>query len=252
VRRSLLAALLLAGLFGCSRAPVTPAGVQVEDVTLPTAEGPAHAVEYALEGPRPAILVLHGDYGLDGVRRHAERLANDGYRVLAVDLYDGKTAKTIEEAHELSQGIPEEKVKAYLKAAVDRLAEHSDGRVGVIGWDMGGGYALNVAIDDPRVTACVMCYGQLTTDPEALRKMKASVLGVFAGDDPGNSPETRRAFADAMKQAGCDLAGMKVYDDCGGGFMTPGPDRDAGPGDAKAAEAGWEAIDAFFAQRLKE
>jgi carboxymethylenebutenolidase len=250
--RALLLALVLAALAGCSRAPGPPA-VRAEDVTLPTAEGDARAVEYApVGGPHPAVLVLHGDYGPEGVRRHAQKLADDGYLVLAIDLYDGDVAKDVEKAHILSRAIPDEKVKAYLKAAVDRLARRSDGRIGVIGWDTGGGYALDLAIDDPRVSACVTCYGRLRTEAGSLRPMKASVLGVFAENDAGNPQETRRDFQDAMKAAGKDLAGMLVLDGCGGGFMTPGPDREAGPNDARAAQDAWAAIDAFLRKRLRQ
>jgi len=254
MRRSLVLPLMLAALAGCSRAPGPPAAVRAEDVTLPTAEGDARAVEFApVGGPLPAVLVLHGDYGLDDVvRRHARKLADDGYLVLAIDLYDGDVAKDVENAHVLSRALPDEKVKAYLEAAVDRLAECSDGRIGVIGWDTGGGYALDLAIDDPRVIACVTCYGRLRTEAESLRPMKASVLGVFAENDAGNPPETRRDFEEAMKGAGKDLAGMLVLDGCGGGFMTPGPDREAGPDDERAAQDAWDAIDAFLHKRLRK
>ncbi len=41
-------------------------------------------------------------------------------------------------------------------------------RIGSIGWSMGGGYSLDVALQEPTLAADVIHYGHLATDPEAL------------------------------------------------------------------------------------
>jgi carboxymethylenebutenolidase len=252
VKRVLCLALVIVCLSGCrTQVPAPPAEVRADDVSLTFRDGEARAVLLTPPQVRGAVLVLHGDYGLDDhVRKYARKLADDGYLVLAPDLYDGKVAKDVEEAHVLSRALPDERVKAALQAAVDRLASGRAERVGVVGWDLGGGYALDLAIDDPRVAACVTCYGTLRTDPQQLRKMKASVLGVFGGKDEGITPEIRRDFAAAMKEAGRDLAGLHVYDECDGGFMTPGPDRKTLPADEAAAEAAWGRVAVFLREKL--
>ena len=43
-------------------------------------------------------------------------------------------------------------------------------RIGVIGWCMGGGYSLDVALQEPTLAATVINYGHLATDPDALKK----------------------------------------------------------------------------------
>src|SRR5262249_57911795 len=132
--------------------------------------------------------------------------------------------RDIEEAHIRERGLPENRVLADLRAAVDQLTAAADvrkDRVGVLGWDMGGGYALDAALRDGRLAAVVVCYGRLTTDPAALAALKAPVLGIFAGKDEGITPETLRQFRAAMKKAGKRLAGVHVYPECGNGFLDP-------------------------------
>ena len=53
-------------------------------------------------------------------------------------------------------------------------------RIGSIGWCMGGGYALDVALQEPTLAAAVINYGHLATDPEALKKINAPILGLSA------------------------------------------------------------------------
>src|SRR5262245_35251585 len=54
--------------------------------------------------PFPAVVLVHGDYGLDGaVRQHTERLAAEGYVCLAVDLYRGEKIDKLIDAHILDR-----------------------------------------------------------------------------------------------------------------------------------------------------
>jgi dienelactone hydrolase len=114
--------------------------------------------------------------------------------------------------------------------------------MGVIGWDSGGGNALDFAIAEPRIRALVVCDGRLTTDAEMLKPMKAAVLGIYAGKNVGITKETRDAFRAAMKKAGKELAGMHVYEDCDLGFLSDGKNADA------VADAERKIADFFAAQ----
>ena len=97
------------------------------------------------KGPYPAVVMLHGDFGLnEWTRKQAHRLAEKGYLVLAVDLYDGELPQTVEEPHILERGLDERRVLTNLKAAVDFLQQLSTARkgpIGIIGWDCGGSFA---------------------------------------------------------------------------------------------------------------
>src|SRR5262249_38088519 len=155
------------------------------------------------------------DFGLTGwIKDQARRLADRGYITLAVDLYRGEKPGNLMDAHIMDRGLPEERVIADLKGAVDYLARRPDvrqGRLGIIGWDMGGGYALDAALQDRRLRAVVTCYGRLITDSQLLVPLRASVLGIFGAEDEGITAKTIQQFRTAMRKAGKRVAGLHVY-----------------------------------------
>jgi carboxymethylenebutenolidase len=247
---------LLVVVTGCRPAP-GPAGPSENEVTFQSREGTGRGVLLVpdAKGPRPAVIVLHGDFGLtDRIRAHARRLAEKGYVVLAVDLYRGEKVDNVLDAHIIDRGLPEERVKADTDGALTLLLERDEVRpsaIGIIGWDMGGGYALDTAIREPRLAACVSCYGRLTTDPALLRKMRAAFLGIYAGKDEGNSPETLASFREAMKEAGKEPPALRVFAKCDHGFMNPPPSARPSAADEKANAEAWESIETFFAEKLR-
>jgi carboxymethylenebutenolidase len=90
--------------------------------------------------------VVHEWWGLtDWVKGETQKLAEQGYVALAVDLYRGKVTSDPEEAHELMRGLPEDRAISDLKAAFNYLNTRKDverGHIGSIGWCMGGGFSL--------------------------------------------------------------------------------------------------------------
>ena len=173
------------------------------------------------KGPFPALVVIHEWWGLnDWVKDQASKLADQGYVTLAIDLYRGKVAKTPDEAHEIMRGVPEDRAKRDLHAAVEFLKSQSSvkkDRIGSIGWCMGGGYSLDVALQEPDLAATVINYGHLATDPEALKKINAPILGLFGAQDRGITPDDVHKFEASMKQLGKKIA-VHIYDDAGHGF----------------------------------
>jgi carboxymethylenebutenolidase len=176
------------------------------------------------KGPFPAIIVIHEWWGLnDWVKDEASKLADQGYVTLAIDLYRGKVATTPDEAHEIMRGVPEDRAKRDLHAAFEFLASQPNvkkDRIGAIGWCMGGGYSLDVALQEPMLAADVINYGHLATDPAALAKINAPILGLFGAQDRGISPDDVHKFEAAMKQQGKKID-IKIYDDAGHGFENP-------------------------------
>jgi carboxymethylenebutenolidase len=154
----------------------------------------------------------------------------------------------------MDRGLSDSQVQGDLNAAVDYLLGRADVRtdaLGVIGWDSGGGYALDIAARDPRLRAAVVCYGRLTTDPQLLIPMKASVLGIFAGKDEGITPETIEQFRLAMQKAGKPIAGIHIYPTLGHGFMNPTNPSGGGTSASEATAEAWDRIDAYLVQELK-
>jgi len=203
-------------------------------------------------GPFPALIVIHEWWGLnDWVKEQASKLADEGYVALAVDLYRGKVATTPEMAHEIMRGVPEDRAKRDLHASVEFLKSQPNvkkDRIGSIGWCMGGGYALDVALEEPQLAATVINYGHLATDPDALKKINAPILGLFGAQDHGITPDDVHKFEQALKQLGKKVD-IKIYDDAGHAFENPN-NKDGYRAD-DAADA-WKRTAAFLAAALKK
>ena len=204
------------------------------------------------KGSFPALIVIHEYWGLnDWVKEQASRLSDEGYEALAIDLYRGKVATTPDMAHELMRGVPDDRAKRDLHAAFEFLQSQPNvkkDRIGAVGWCMGGGYALDVALQEPTFAADVINYGHLATDPDALKKINAPILGLFGGQDRGITPDDVHKFEAAMKQLGKKVE-VKIYDDAGHAFENP--NNKDGYRAADAADASKRTVE-FLAETLKK
>jgi carboxymethylenebutenolidase len=203
-------------------------------------------------GPFPGIVVIHEWWGLnDWVKEQASKLADQGYAALAVDLYRGKVADNPGTAHELMRGVPEDRAARDLHAAVEFLKSQPNvrkDRIASIGWCWGGGQALNVALTEPTLAAAVVNYGHLATDPAAVQKIHAAILGNFGGQDQGIPPEDVKAFEAALKKDG-KKADLKIYPDAGHAFQNPNNKTGYRANDAADA---WQRTVSFLNDTLKK
>jgi len=204
------------------------------------------------KGPFPALIVIHECWGLnDWVKEQASKLADQGYVALAVDLYRGKVATTPEMAHEIMRGVPEDRAQRDLHAAFEFLASQPDvkkDRIGSIGWCMGGGYSLDVALQEPALAATVINYGHLATDTDAMKKINAPILGLFGAQDQGIPPDDVHKFEQTMKQLGKKID-VKIYDDAGHAFENPHNEKGYRAEDAADA---WKRTVDFLAMALQK
>ena len=204
------------------------------------------------KGPFPGIIVIHEWWGLnDWVKEQASKLADQGYAALAVDLYRGKVATTPEEAHEIMRGVPEDRAKRDLHAAFEFLKSQENvkpDRIASIGWCMGGGYSLDVALQEPTLSAAVINYGHLATDANSLKQINAAVLGNFGGQDRGIPVEDVKKFEQALRDLG-KQADIKIYPDAGHAFENPNNKTGYRPEDAADA---WQRTVNFLASKLKK
>ncbi len=203
------------------------------------------------KGPFPALVVIHEWWGLnDWVKDQAAKLADQGYVALAIDLYRGKVATTPDEAHQIMRGVPEDRANRDLLAATAFLGSQKNvdsKRIGSIGWCMGGGYSLDLAIADPKLKAAVINYGHLASDDATLKKINAPILGIFGGQDKGITPADVKQFTAQMKALG-KTADIHIFDDAGHAFENP--NNKTGYRADDAAEA-WKLTTAFLAKYLK-
>jgi carboxymethylenebutenolidase len=218
-----------------------PSGSEMVSGYLATPDGP---------GKKPAVVVIHEWWGLnDFARRKADGFAKQGYVALAVDLYRGKVTADPDTAHQLMRGMPNDRALRDMKAAVAWLRARPDvdgAKVGSVGWCMGGGLSLDLAVAEPTLSGAVIYYGHLMTDPSTIAALKVPLLGNFGGQDEGIPVEDVQAFEAAAKKAGKSVD-FKIYPDAGHGFASAKDPKVFRPADAKDADA---RTDAFFARVL--
>ena len=251
--------LTLAGLLLTLAAPAGAAESKVKTTDITFKSGDEEIKGFLAEpegnGPFPAIVVIQEWWGLaDWIKDNAKRLAAQGYVTLAPDLYRGKVAEDMQTASALRKGMPHDRAMRDLKGAVDTLAAKGNvnkERIGSIGWCMGGGYSLQLAVNDNRIKACAMCYGAVITDADMLKPLNATVLGIFGKEDRGIPPAQVEKFEAALKNAGKNIEAIKEFD-AGHGFMRPDNPGGRNPiyreTDARQA---WQDIDKFFAKTLQ-
>ena len=198
-------------------------------------------------GGGPGILLAHAWWGLNSFFRDlAGRLAEGGYVVHAVDLYDGKVASTVEEAEALMKAQDRAAVAGRVDAALEALmahpARHGE-RVGLIGFSMGAFNGVPAAMRHPeKFGAVVTFYGPFNGD---LTKLRAPVLGHFAGEDEFDSVEYIQEFEQELKSADVE-ATFHYYDGLAHWFF----EADRPEYDAAAANLAWERTLAFIRKAL--
>lgn len=207
------------------------------------------------DGPFPAVVVIQEWWGLnDWIKENAKRLAAKGYVALAPDLYRGKVTADMKVASQLLKGLPPDRALRDLQASVGYLAHMKNvrkDRIGSIGWCMGGGYSLQLALNNHTLKACVICYGRVVTEPEKLKPLAARVLGIFGEEDKGIPAKSVREFEAALKKEGRKVERIHIFAEAGHGFMRPANGASKNPAYRETqANQAWTEIEEFFAKTL--
>jgi carboxymethylenebutenolidase len=211
-------------------------------------------------GPFPAVVMIHEAFGLnDQMRRHADRLAEAGYLTLAVDLFSDGGPRRCLVSTMRSMITGEGRVFTDLATARTWLRDSdlSTGKTGVIGFCMGGGFALLAANDG--FDAASVNYGRLPRDPGSALRGACPVVANYGGKD-----RTLKGAA-ARLEAALDSLGVehdvKEFPTAGHSFLNEeeeGPRalrplmRVLGIGpDPQSAPEAWRRIEEHFAKHLK-
>lgn len=210
-------------------------------------------------GRWPGVVMLHEAFGINDVlRRQAERLASAGYLVAAPDLLgEGPRFGCMKRAFQsltARQGRPFE-VIAETRSWVRDQRECS-GRVGVIGFCMGGGFALLVSADG--FDAAAVNYGMIPDDVEQVLQGGCPIVGSYGGKDRLSAAVPKLAAALETHRTDYDL---KIYRNAGHSFLNDAPVgpvlarplmkiAHVGPDPASAVDA-WRRIETFFGRHLR-
>lgn len=213
------------------------------------------------DGPHPAVIVIHEIFGLNqDIRDKAQRLAGMGYIALAPDLYDGRgfapicVMRAVNSLRKRTGSAFEDldAARAWLSGRDDVDAS----RIGVIGFCLGGGFALMFAARAPLGAAAIF-YGDVPKDSSLLEDV-CPLVASYGGRDRLFAPHGKRlaAFLDAMTvphdvvtYPGAGHSFMSDHHGVMATFSSWGPMRVGF--NAAAAEASWRRVEAFFGEHLK-
>ena len=212
------------------------------------------------EGPWPGVVLVHEAFGVNDVmRRQAERFARAGYIALMPDLFiEGGARKCLSQTfRELNSGTG--RSFADIESARQLLIARQDctGEVGIIGFCMGGGFALAAASLGFGVASAN--YGRLPREIDRALAGACPIVGSYGGTDSSLKGAAKK-LDDSLTRLGIDHD-VKEYPDAGHSFLNDaesGPPAlrflmkrilGAGPNPEAATDA-WHRIDAFFAEHL--
>jgi carboxymethylenebutenolidase len=168
----------------------------------------------------PGVLVLHPWWGLTPwVERFCDRLAAEGFSVSCPDLYDGRTAATIEQAEALAAGLDGPTARARVDEAAARLAEASGGDVAALGFSMGGQLAMAASQSAPAVRAVVAFYGGSELPDGFVETTHGTAFqGHFCAFDEWEDLDAAKALFAALAATG-HRAELHVYEGTDHWFM---------------------------------
>jgi len=220
---------------------------------IPNAGGPelrAYVARPAGPGPHPAVIMIHAFLGLDQETvGKAEALAQEGYVVVAPNLFRDSTARWVPRAIYQIASTPQEQILGDLDAVFAWLASQPDvkpDRIGVMGFCFGGGISLRYSLSNARLAATAVFYGSPVTDANQLQSLPGPVLGIFGGADQSIPVSQVQAFEAALNDAGVPNK-ISIYEGQPHAFVRSIEEiRQGGP----PAEA-WNEVLAFLKQTLQ-
>jgi carboxymethylenebutenolidase len=180
----------------------------------------------------PAVIIIHEWLGLnEHIKNQADILAQEGYVVLAVDLYRGEVATDSNRAMELSSSVRNDPASAIdnLQSAVNYIKslEIVDGsRIASLGWCFGGDWSLQLALNSSEnpLAATVIYYGRPVTDTASLSSIDWPILGIFGDQDQSIPVESVKQFASALNASGVTNE-IYLYEGVGHAFANPSRDN---------------------------
>ena len=201
-------------------------------------------------GNYPGVVMIHENRGLrPEIRTAAEELAQEGYMVLAVDLYGGQVLETQDDARAFSASgqFKQEEGTANMRAAVQYLRDQGATKVASWGWCFGGRQSVNLAISGEPLDATVVYYGGgMATTTAQLRPISWPVMGVFGDQDQGIPLSMVETFRSSLDTLGVENE-IHVYPGVGHAFANPSNPNHA---PAETADA-WARTLAFLDRHLK-
>jgi carboxymethylenebutenolidase len=213
----------------------------------------AYVAEPSGGGAHPGVIVVQEWWGLDEhIKDVARRLAAEGYLAIAPDMYSrqgNKVTKDPNVAGELMGGLkPSDGIDDLLSTVswIKTQPEATAARIGVIGFCMGGSYAMALPCVSQDIKAAAPFYGEIPPD-DRLQHLNCPVFYAYGENDGWIQRKDVDRLAAALKRFN-KPGDVKVYAGCSHGFFN---DTRPDVHSAKDARDAWERVLKLFEQNLK-
>jgi len=242
-----------------------------ERLTLPTPDGSMDSYLFtpSAAGSWPLVIVYMDAFGIrPALAGMGQRLASHGYTVVIPNLYYRHGAFPPFDPHAVAAGGAERDrfrgmiaslsnamVMADTRTLIEGLATHAAVRPGpmaVVGYCMGGGFALSAAGTFPsRVAAAASFHGGSLATPKPdsphllAPQIRARLYVGVAAIDPTFDDEQRQRLQRALDDAGVQYV-LEIYDGAKHGFAV----NEHLAYDAEASERHWAALVALLDDTL--
>jgi carboxymethylenebutenolidase len=235
---------------------ISAADLQTETVQFPSDSFTIKAFlarPTSAKGQASAVIVIQEWWGLnDHIKDIAQRFAREGYAALAPDLYSRlgyKVTKDPNEAAKLMEALSSQAALRDLNAATNFLQQQpfvDPQRIGVVGFCMGGTFALMTATHNSTIKASVPFYGKVPPI-ETLNYLLCPVLYHYGAKDGWVTRQEVDRLKEGLAKFG-KPGEVQIYPEAGHAFFNETrPDAYC----AEDAKRAWERTLAFLAKYLR-
>lgn len=208
------------------------------EIEFPSGETRVRGLLFAPDAtkPAPGLVLIPDVHGVSPLYREvASALATSGFHTLVLDIYSREGAPRLTDMESVQAwiaGLPDARVLADVDAAIRHLAGSGTVErkaIGVVGFCLGGQYALMAACRSADLAACVAFYGMLRHGRPGARKLPppldtvtaihCPVLGLFGAEDPLIPPADVEALRSGLERSGQPFE-LHVFPGAGHAFMN--------------------------------
>ena len=221
--------------------------MNAESLNLKTSQGATTAyVARPEKDVATGVLLIQEYWGInEHIRDLAGRFASEGYLCVAPDLYRGRIAADKDEAATLMQALPIEDGMETIRKAMDAAKEsYRIEAFAIIGFCMGGTFALRAACEIPELKAAAPFYGD-TPAEDVLKQLKVPTLFIAGERDAWINPQKVNGLKEVAKKY--DLPVEVVSYEADHAFFN---DTRPQVYDAEAAADAWRRVLELFGKHL--